>query len=168
MLIAPPEALVNALKPWSDFYGHSKTMETIVTFLHIGGLLMAGGVAIAADRGSLRALRLPANERSHFVRELMATHQWVITGLTVVVISGLALLASDLETFWGSWIYWAKMALVAVLLVNGLQMTRVENALELDPSETSPKWNVLHRTAVMSMALWFVTTFVGVALAHFA
>ena len=35
------------------------------------------------------------------MRELASVHRWVITGLTVIVISGLLHLASDLETFWG-------------------------------------------------------------------
>ena len=168
MLIAPPEVLVNAFKPWGDFYSHSKMAETIVTFLHIGGLLMAGGIAIAADRGNLRALRMPAPERSHFVRELTATHRWVIVGLTVVVISGLAMLASDFETFWGSWIYWTKMALVALLLVNGLGLQRAERAIAADASEASPAWGALRRTSVTSLTLWFVITALGCALVNFS
>ena len=164
----PPELLVSLFQPWNDFYSHSKTAETIILFLHIGGLLLAGGFAIAADRATIRSMGRSADARAAQLKELGTIHRWVITGLTVVIASGAALLASDFETFWGSWIYWLKMALVLVLLVNGLRMTQVENALELDPSETSPKWNVLHRTAIASMALWFATTFVGVALANFA
>ena len=166
--MTPPESLVSLLEPWNKFYSHSKTAETIVVFLHIGGLLLAGGFAIAADRMTIRAIGSSASARAAQLKELAATHRWVITGLTLVVISGLALLASDLETFWGSWIYWLKMALVATLLINGFAMTRLEVALEADPSETSPKWNTLHRSAVTSLVLWFATTLVGVALANFA
>jgi hypothetical protein len=164
----PPEFLVSLFQPWNDFYSHSKTAATIVIFLHIGGLLLAGGFAIAADRATIRSMGRSPDARAAQLKELATIHRWVITGLAVVIASGAALLASDFETFWGSWIYWLKMALVVVLLVNGLRMTQVENALELDPSETSPKWNVLHRTAVTSMVLWFATTFLGVALANFA
>jgi hypothetical protein len=163
-----PESLVQLLKPWNEFYSHSKGAATIVIFLHIGGLLLAGGLAIAADRGTLRALRIAAGERRHYVRELGDVHRWVISGLTIVVLSGLLLLTADIETFFGSWIYWTKMALVVVLLINGWMMTRTEAALEHDASETSPHWNSLHRRAVMSLGLWFTIAAFGVALANFS
>jgi hypothetical protein len=164
----PPEFLVSLFQPWNDFYSHSKTTETIVIFLHIGGLLLAGGFAIAADRATIRSIGRSPDVRGAQLKELGAIHRWVIAGLGAVVLSGAALLASDFETFWGSWIYWLKMALVVVLLLNGYRMTQIERSLELDPSETSPKWNALHRTALASLALWFATTFLGVALANFA
>jgi len=163
-----PESLVNLLKPWNEFYSHSKMAATVVIFLHIGGLLLAGGMAIAADRGTLRALRVAAPERPHYMRELSAVHRWVISGLTIVVISGLLLLTADIETFFGSWIYWTKMTLVVVLLINGWMMTRTEQSLQRDSSETSPYWRSLHRTAVTSLALWFSIAALGVALANFS
>lgn len=161
-----PEALVNLFQPWNDFYSHSKPAETVVQYLHIGGLLMAGGLAIAADRGTLRAMRIAAADRSHYTRELAAVHRWVLTGLTVVVLSGLALLASDIESFFGSWIFWTKMGFVLLLLLNGLQMTRIEAALQRDAGEASPQWARLRRTALTSLVLWFVIAAFGVALVN--
>src|SRR5690348_8377468 len=133
-MIAPPEALVNLLKPWSDFYGHSKLAATIVVSLHVGGLLLGGGLAIAADRATVRSMRVTPEARALSLQELATTHRWVLTGLTLVILSGLALLASDFETFWGSWLYWTKMALFVVLLVNGYGMTRAERSLRADAS----------------------------------
>jgi hypothetical protein len=163
-----PESLVQLLKPWSDFYSHSKLTTTIVQFLHIGGVLLAGGLAIAMDRSTLRALRLPASERAAHLRELGTVHRWVITGLGVVVVSGLALLTADIETFFGSWIYWTKMALVVVLLINGYMMTRVEQRLANDASDTSIHWAGLRRASVWSLSLWFVVAALGVALTNFS
>lgn|SRR6185437_748038 len=167
-MIAPPQALVELLKPWNDFYSHSKTTVTIVTFVHIGGILLAGGLAIAADRGTLRALQIAAGDRAHYTRELRSVHRWVITGLVAVVLSGLLMLASDFETFWGSAIYWIKMTLVVILLVNGYGMMRAEAQLERDASESSPAWAALRRTAISSLVLWFIITALGIALVNFS
>jgi hypothetical protein len=167
-MIAPPEALVDLLKPWADFYGHSKVAATIVTFLHVGPLLIGGGFAVAADRSTLRALRAPAAQRAGHLTELAAVHRWVIGGLVVIVVSGLLLFAADIETFFGSWIYWLKMALVAALLANGLSMTRAETALRADASEQSAGWATLRRSAQLSLFLWVVVAFLGVALVNIA
>jgi hypothetical protein len=167
-MIAPPEFLVQLFKPWNDFYSHSKVAETVVVFSHFGAILLAGGLAIAADRTTLRALRRDVGERAYPMRELASVHRWVISGLAIIVISGLALLTSDLETFFGSWIFWVKMALVATLLVNGLLMTRAEAALAKDGSEASPHWGALRGAAVRSLTLWFVITLLGAALANVA
>lgn len=161
-----PEALVNLLQPWNDYYSHSKAAETVVQYLHIGGLVLAGGLAVSADRGTLRAMRIAAADRSHYTRELGAVHRWVLTGLTIVVLSGLALLASDIESFFGSWMFWTKMGLVALLLLNGLQMTRIEEGLRRDASDTSPHWAQLRRSAIRSLVLWFIITAFGVALVN--
>ena len=167
-MIAPPAALVTLLKPWADFYSDSKAAETVVIFLHVGGLLLAGVLAIAADRHTLRAMKLAAADRHGHLAELATVHRWVLSGLTVIALSGLALLASDLETFWGSWLYWIKMGLVVVLLYNGLVMTRVERSLSRNASETSPSWRKLHRVAVRSLLLWFATAAFGVALVNYS
>lgn len=167
-MIAPPSALVDLLQPWSDYYGHSKLAETIVLLLHVGGLLLGGGIAIASDRLTLHAVSAPLDERIRFRRELAAVHRWVLTGIALIVVSGLALVTSDIESFWGSPIYWAKMALFVALLVNGLSMTRAEGSLERDSSEFAAGWRTLRRTAVVSLGLWFLITALGIALVNFS
>lgn len=166
--MSAPHALVDLCKPWADYYSDSKGMETVVQFLHIGGLLLAGGLAIAADRGTYRTMRFASTDRQFHLKEVSAVHRWVLTGLAVVVISGIALFASDVDTFFGSWIFWTKMGLVVLLLINGWMMTRAEHALALDPSESSPHWKRMHRAAVTSLTLWFIITAFGVALVNLA
>ena len=51
------ETLVAALKPWADFYGNTKPLQAGVEFLHVGGLLVGGGFALASDRAALRSLK---------------------------------------------------------------------------------------------------------------
>ena len=166
--MAPPEILTKAVEPWANLYSHSKGLETVIMFLHIGGLLLAGGFAVAADRGTLRALARPAGERAGHMADLASIHRWVIGGLVIVALSGLLQFASDLETFWGSWIFWSKMAMVAILLVNGLVMQRAEQAVAREGGDASPGWTRLKRAAVVSLVLWFATTLAGVALMNLA
>lgn len=161
-------ALTRALEPWAHLYADSKIVAMVVTFGHIASLLMAGGLAIATDRSTLRALRLAASERGRHLDELAGVHRLVVGGLALSVVTGLLLFASDVETFIGSWIFWAKMALVIVLLVNGYLMTRAERAVRGDSAGSSPSWAHLRRTALVSVGLWYVITLAGVALANIA
>jgi len=167
-MIAPPGALVDLLKPWSDFYGHSKLAETIVLFVHVGALLLGGGIAIASDRATLRAASQPIEERARQRRDLSAVHRWVIGSLVAIAASGLVLLASDLETFWDSPIYWTKMALVGALLINGLVMTRAETSLDRDDDVNAAGWHTLRRTALASLGLWFSITALVIALVNYS
>jgi uncharacterized membrane protein len=166
--MSAPESLVQLFKPWADFYSHSKAAATVVTYVHVAGLLFAGGLAIAADRATLRALRSDAPYRAHTLKELAAVHKWVLTGLTLIVVSGVALLTADIDTFFGSWIYWTKMGLVVLLLINGFMMTRIEQSMEKDASADSAQWASLHRVAVTSLVLWFTIALFGIALVNFS
>ena len=167
-----PDVLIKLFQPWNDLYGQSKLTATVVIFLHVGGLLLGGGLAIAADRSTLRALQGASDQRTHHLRELAAVHRLVIVGLVTVLVSGFALFTADIENFFSSWIFWVKMVLVLLLLTNGLMMTRTEASIDRDASsgkvDTSPHWQTLHRTAVTSLTLWFATAALGVALANFA
>jgi hypothetical protein len=165
-MMSAPAALVRLVQPWADVYSHSTAVSTAVTFLHIAALLFGGGIAIAADRGTLRSLRLEASMRGTHLDELGALHRVVLIGLSLSLFTGLLLLAADLDTFFGSWVFWTKMVLVAVLLTNGFLMTRAERALRAAPSPDSSHWQVLRRSAVMSLVLWFVITLAGVILVN--
>lgn len=163
-MIAAPAVLVRLAQPWADVYSHSSVVSTTITFVHVAALLFGGGVAIGADRGTLRSLRLEAAMRGTHLDELAALHRVVLTGLSLSLASGLLLLAADLETFFGSWVFWTKMLLVALLLANGLLMTRSERALRAAPTPDSPHWILLRRTAITSFVLWFAITLAGVVL----
>jgi uncharacterized membrane protein len=160
--------LARLAEPWAHLYADSKTVATIVTFGHIASLLMAGGLAVATDRATLRALRLAAAERGRHLDELAGVHRLVVGGLVLSVITGVLLFASDVETFVGSWIFWLKMALIGVLLVNGYVMTRAEGALRDDADEAAPSWAHLRRSALVSVGLWYAITLAGVALVNVA
>lgn len=163
-----PALLVRLAQPWADVYSHSTAVSTTVTFLHIAALLFGGGVAVGADRGTLRSLKLEAAMRGTHLDELAALHRVVLTGLTLSLVTGVLLLAADLDTFLGSWVFWTKMVLVLLLLINGYLMTRSERALRAEPSPESVHWRSLRRSAITSLVLWFVITLAGVVLVNAA
>lgn len=168
MVITPPEALIKLLEPWTNLYNDSKLVETLVMFGHVGGLLIAGGIAIATDRGTLRLKDGTDLDRQRHLDEMSVLHRTVVVALVVTLLSGVMLAAADLGTFWASWIYWTKMGLVVLLLANGARMQSIEKRLHADRSGASPHWGSLRGAAVASLILWLTITFAGVALLNYA
>jgi hypothetical protein len=158
------ETLESALKPWADWYSHTKPAQVGVEFLHVGGLLVGGGFALASDRAVLRALRSGLDQRARVLRELSTIHAPVVVSLGVSAVSGVLLLASDVGTFIVSPVYWTKMTLVLLLLANGYQIMRAEERLNADPSPGNGAWPRLKLGAIASISLWLSTTLAGVIL----
>jgi len=161
-----PDVLVRLVQPWSDFYGHSKTASTIVTFLHIAPIVVGGGIAIALDRASLRVDSSDTQARERHLRELGSVHPIVLWSLVVLLLSGLAMLAADLDTFLGSWVFWLKMALIVALLANGARMTRLERTLAGAAGTAGDQWRPLRGIAITSVILWLAITLAGVVLTN--
>ncbi len=157
--------LATMVEPWARLYRDHPVIESGVAFVHFGGLLAAGGFAIAADRGTLRAVGADAARRRAHLDELGAVHQPVLVGLSVVMVSGLLMLAADLEPLVRSPTFWIKMGLVALLLANGLGLTRAEARLRRDQA-SDHGWRVLRRWALGSLTLWFAVTLAGTFLAN--
>ena len=158
---------VTLVEPWARLYRDHNSVSAGIAFLHLGGLLAAGGFAIAADRGTLRAFAGDAASRRTHVVELGAVHRPVLLGLTIVMASGLLMLAADLQTVLASPVFWVKIALVAALLANGLGLTRAGQRLEREP-DSEPDWLRLRRWSLSSLALWFAVTLVGTFLTNSA
>jgi uncharacterized membrane protein len=165
-MIATPSSLVSLCQPWADFYSDSHLAQTLVTFAHVGGLVVGGGIAIAADRGTLR-VSSDVDRRRHLL-DIEQIHRVVIASLVVVVLSGVLLFASDVDANWTSPIFWVKMALVVLLLGNGARMRRIETAATADTTPASAHWSALRGTAMTSVALWLAVTLAGVALINYA
>lgn len=166
MMIAPPAALVSLFEPWAGFYGDSQLTQTLVTFAHVGGLVVGGGIAIASDRMTLR-LSSDVERRRHLL-EVAQLHRTVIVALITIILSGFLLFAADVEAYWASWIYWVKMVLVALLLANGARMRRIEATTATELLVTAAHWRVFRGTAVASLTLWLAVTLAGVALLNYA
>jgi hypothetical protein len=164
------QTVATAAKPWAALFSDSRAVSSTVTFLHLGGLLFAGGLAIASDRATFRALRGTDEDRSRLLEDLGNAHAWVVAGLSVIFMSGLLLALSDVKTFGNSPIYWTKMSLVALLLANGSLLQRTEQKLRsgtLLTQSTSPRkrlWSRLRFAAAASMTLWTAIVLAGVVL----
>lgn len=154
-------ALMRAVTDWASLYANHANLRTAVGFMHVGGLLGGGGAAIAADRATLVAGRLGPDERRLHLGSLRSTHRIVLFGLTLVIISGVLLFASDLDTFLHARLFWLKMSLVALLVVNGGVLLEAERRALLGLDRA---WTALRATAILSLVLWFLTTLAGAAL----
>ena len=152
--------LSNAVQWWTGVYANHAVLRTAVSFAHIGGLVGGGGCAIAADYTALVLSPESSLARTAHLEGLRRTHTAVIAGLVLLLVSGLLLLAADLETYLSSRIFWLKMALVAGLLVNGVAVTLAERQARV----RQDGWSRLRRVSVVSVALWFLTTLLGAAL----
>jgi hypothetical protein len=147
------ESLVAALEPWQTLFADSLVVSTTIVAVHILSLLIGGGLAIAADRMTLRALRNPQADWQYHMQEIGAVHRPVGIALMGSFLSGLLLAAADIEEFIDSPVYWTKMALVAMLIVNGFFLHRV-----------SRERSAL--TARISLVLWISIATLGVVLGN--
>lgn len=170
MSIVP--ALAHAFAPWQSLYSNSKTAETAVTSTHLVAMLFGGGFAVAADRATLRAAAQDPDERRRLLADLGAVHRPVLIALAFLFVSGAALAAADVDTFAKSPAFAVKLVLVALLLVNGLVLTRTERALRGVPGSGADEpredrlWRRLRTTARLSLLLWTVTVVAGTVLVN--
>jgi len=173
---APPvvAALARAFAPWQTLFSDSKVLSTGVVAVHIVALLFGGGLAIAADRASLRLARAgraagpgAAEDERRLLADLGAVHRPVVIALAFVFVSGALLAAADVKTYALAWVFWLKLGLVALLLVNGVVLERAESGLRRGVG-TAGHWRRLRAASWASLALWTATTVVGVALTNVA
>ncbi|HEY2152142.1 MAG TPA: hypothetical protein VGH34_15145 [Vicinamibacterales bacterium] len=149
------------LESWVALYANHPMLRTGIGFAHIGGLVAGGGSAIAADLATISAGRGGPAGRTTQLLLLKRTHRLVTVGMVALTISGLLLFGADLDTYLYSKVFWLKMGLLALLLVNGLLILRGERLVMRDSPDAWPR---LHFTAVCSLVLWFLTTLAGAAL----
>jgi uncharacterized membrane protein len=159
--------LQGVIGAWAGFYQDSTPTQIALQFLHIGGLVGAGGLAISSDRDLLRRRRADVAHRVRHLEHQRGVHGAVIAGLVIVGLSGVGFLLADLDTYLVSTPFWIKMALVAALLVNGIWMVRLERTLIAEPARDR-EWSRMRLAAILSIVLWFATTLLGAVLTNAA
>lgn len=142
---------------WSEFYSNSAMWRTGVLYAHMGGLLLGGGCAVAADRLTL----LAAPDDAHQLKAVAGVHRVVLAGLGAMVVSGVLMLAANLDTYIVSRFFWIKMGLVALLLINGARLARAGQAAR---AGAGPGWGRLRSASIVSLVLWFLTALFGAIL----
>ena len=157
-MIEVPAGLAELVRPWASLYEDSKTVSDLVTATHLIGLLVGGGAAVTLDRETLAFARSGEVATPELLGRLARTHRWVLIGIVLLVVSGLLQTASDLKTFLPAPLFWGKLALFALLLVNGWVMLRSER------DAAAGRTGRLRLTAGISLTLWIVLTLVGVFL----
>ncbi len=166
------------VQPWADLYASSAIIPTALLSTHMLAMFVGGGMAIGADRAILRAKPGTADAVRAVVADLTTTHSVVIGALVMTVLSGLALLTSDVPTFAVSRVFWIKMGAFAILLINGMRMQHVEKSVLQgaggvivqveDTSAPFPtkQWSGIRRAAGASLLLWMAIVVLGVVLTN--
>ena len=154
---------LHALVPaWESYYANHPMVRTFVVFAHVAPLIAGAGFAVTTDSEVLQATHRD-HERRYSVLERIGTgHSVVLVSLIVTIISGVLLFASNADAFLYSSFFWTKMALVGLLIVNGAFLRYADKRAIHNPDDL--RWRPVRVAATVSMILWFVTTFIGVAL----
>jgi hypothetical protein len=159
------DQLARLANPWASLYGDSPALQTTIIFLHIAGIFLGGGFAIATDRETfltMRAARLSGQIRH--LAHLHTIHRPVLLGLVLALSSGFLLFAADVETFARSPVFWVKMLLLALLLGNGALLARTETALRGGEPDSPALWARLRYVSIASIVLWLGLILAGTVL----
>jgi hypothetical protein len=165
MLLVTAAGLIDPLAAWAIYYADHRWLQTSLLFVHLAGIFLGGGFAIATDRDTfiaLRAARLSGQIR-HLGR-IRSIHKPVMLGLVLALASGVLLYAADVGHFSRSAIFWVKMALLAALLTNGFLLKRTEEALNSGQPDSPELWNRLWMISLASMVLWLAVILAGAVL----
>ena len=153
-------ATAGLVAQWARYYDDHKMVSAAITWVHLAGVLLGGGLAVASDRTSLQ-LRPDEAGLAASLERLGRVHRPVVMGLAITLLAGLAMLFADLHTFLRAPLFWTKMALVAALLTNGYVRLVAERALGPDPAVG---WRRFRVTSGLSLFLWFAILLAGAFL----
>jgi len=146
--------LSQALASWNSYYGNHQALSVAIRYVHLAALLVGGGTALAIDREVFVLRRSTSQVRDATIARLNSAHSLVIGSIVFIVVSGVLMAAADVETYLVSSTFWIKMALVAILLVNGAVLARAGR-------RTAAGGRRLAVVSVVSAILWLVIIYVS-------
>ncbi|MGE3274396.1 MAG: hypothetical protein AB7O67_04750 [Vicinamibacterales bacterium] len=154
-----PAALQTVMTSWAVYYADHQLASAIVRYLHLAGLLVGGGTALAIDRQVLLSARRGMGARASAVAALDGSHAVVVPALALVVATGVLMALADLSTFLDSGVFWFKMAAVGLLLANGAGLVVSERAFLRSGAVVA--WRRLVVASGVSFVLWLVILWLG-------
>ena len=149
--------LATLVARWALLYADHKLVSIVMTYLHLAGVLVGGGAAITLDQAVLRAVRAGNDARVRVLDMLASSHRTVVPALSVVCTTGLLMALADRATFFSSRLFYVKISLVALLLLNGSLLLLSERRA----STSESGWRQLTIVSGVSLVLWLVILLVG-------
>jgi len=153
-------ALGDAVTWWAVYYSDHQMVSLTVQYLHLAGILIGGGAAIAADREILAAARVNDRDcRAAAVSVVQHAHRVVGSSLGVMAVSGVLMAMADWTTFASSTLFWIKMGLVGVLLANGAGLMAAGRLHAA--SQPTHIWRRIVAASGVSFLLWLLILWMG-------
>jgi uncharacterized membrane protein len=145
---------------WAAYYSDHQMVSLAIRYLHIAALMVGGGTALAIDRVVLGTARRDTDDRRHAAMQALAgSHSVVVPSLVIVTLSGVLMTAADWDTFVASRLFWIKMGLFALLLVNGGLLVAAERRYASGADVA--KWRRVLAASGASVVLWLVILWIG-------
>jgi hypothetical protein len=154
-----PVAASTALTWWSSYYGNHQTLSLGIRYVHLAALVVGGGAAITFDQQLRKARRAGDAARAVSLDLLDGSHRIVIPSLTLIVFSGILMTAADFETYMASRVFWTKIALILLLVINGSVLVTGERLARRGDAQTA--WRRLGVTSRTSQILWLLIVLVS-------
>jgi uncharacterized membrane protein len=148
-----PPALTQMLAWWSSYYGDHQALSVTIRYVHLAAMLLGGGSALTIDRRVARLWRLSPGDRAAALALLNGSHAAVVAALAVVVATGVLMVGADIDTYVVSPLFWTKMGLFALLILNGTVLAIAGR--RADPPRR------LTTAAIASAVLWLVIVYVS-------
>lgn len=148
--------------PWATAFRESTLMFPLVEGSHIMALSLSVGLIMILD---LRLLGL-AFRAEPVSRIMRVVAPWMLTGFTIMMMTGLILFASQAEKAYGNTFFRLKMLMLVAAGLNAgyYQVALFPHMHEWDLAPVVPR--AARAVAVLSLLLWFLVIALGRTMAY--